>query len=801
MNPQEPRYFFLSHRLKKFCLLLLLMVGIGIPAYAGGGGENLLLVVNPNDEPSLRIANAYIALRHIPANNVLYLVPPLAPGGGATALMINESQFTSSYVNPIYNAIASRGLINQIDYIGLLGQSHIVCTGPSFAITNCLSQLTQMHNGMHVSDVLTRNSEIFQGPNFSASHTADYNFYYTQGTNFAIHHSQVWPNLSGTSPTPTVQWYMGGMIAYAGQFGMPPEQVIRNLQRTVAADGTKPQGTIYFEDSGDNLRTRKPFWPSVEDYMTAHGIPWVQETGKLPVNHQDVMGAQMGVSGYIVPQGAKYLAGSWADNLTSWSEMYYTDNGPNENPNGKMIQAGCAGTCGTVTEPGAMCYTRFPLPGIYVIQHDGSTLGEAFYKTVLTPDLNLFQGDLLSQAFADIPQVTFTSAPGDGSSVNGMLSLSVSASLTNPTIATGIASLSLFVDGLNTGMSVSGSAGTFNLDTTTLTDGVHEFRVVAYNNSQAASEGCAILNLAVNNLGQSVGIAGTNSYTIAWNQSLPLSVNAIQGTGPAITGIQLQCNGRVLGSIAGTSGTILLSGTQLACHGNPITPVALLSNGKQVQGTSITVNCHPKLFQGTARTPVINRNPGFDYYYYPGAAGNTLAKTDFTGTATSIGHSNFASINHYNWDVNLPTSLSGTSSAGYAVAIKGSFTVTTPGEYSFFGILTGWTSAGILVDGVLVRSYDTWNGSSFVVLTGGMSPHPFDTGATVYLLPGEHTVTFQLVEKSALAGPGAVFYFSTERPGVPNTFVKSGQPYDPGMGASNFAGAPMFYTVQKTNAH
>ena len=798
MNPNKSFSSHLFAYLNRLGLLLVFVVGLVRFAHAGGGGENLLLVVNPNDEPSLRIANAYIALRHIPANNVLYLVPPLAPGGGATALDISESQFNSGYVTPIYNAIAARGLINQIDYIGTLGQTQVVTAGTHFAITDCLSQLTQLHNGIHVSDLENRRSELFQGPDIFTS----YNFNYTTGSNFAIHHSQVWTILTGTSPTPTVQWYMGGMIAYTGQFGMPPEQVIKNLQRTVAADGTKPQGTIYFEDSGDDARSgsRKIYWPTVQNYMTVHGIPWTQEASQLPVNHQDVMGAQCGYVGYIVPQSSKYLPGSWSDNFTSWSEIYYTDPGPLENPNGKFIQAGCAATGGTVMEPMSNP-GRFSMPEIYVFQHDGSTLGEAFYKTMLTPDLNLFHGDLLSQAFADIPQVTFTSAPGDGSMVTGILSLSASASLSNPITATGIASLSLFVDGLNTGMSVSGSAGTFNLDTITLTDGMHELRVVAYNNSQAASEGCAILNLAVNNLGQSVGIAGTNSYTLAWNQTLPLTVTATPGTGPGITGIQLQCNGRVLGSMAGTSGTISLSGSQLACHGNPIAPVALLSNGKQVQGTSITVNCHPKLFQGTAQTQVINRNPGFDYYYYPGAAGNTLATTNFTGTASSIGHSNFASINHYNWDVNLPSSLSGANSAGYAVAIKGSFTVTTPGEYSFFGLLTGWTSAAILVDGGVIRSYDTWNGSSFVMPTGGVNPHPYDTGATVYLLPGEHTVTFQLVEKSAMGAPGAIFYFSTERPGVPNTFMKAGQPYDPGMGVSNFAGAPMFYTVQKTNVH
>ena len=46
------------------------------PLVAGGGGENMLLVVNPNDPASLQIANAYAALRDIPANNILFIAPP-----------------------------------------------------------------------------------------------------------------------------------------------------------------------------------------------------------------------------------------------------------------------------------------------------------------------------------------------------------------------------------------------------------------------------------------------------------------------------------------------------------------------------------------------------------------------------------------------------------------------------------------------------------------------------------------------------------------------------------------------------
>ena len=94
-----------EHRLANFFkkLFFLLVYGAGLwgIAYAGGGGENLLLVVNPNDEPSVRIANAYIAARHIPANNVLYLVPQSAGGGGAIELSITEAQFHTVYLNPI----------------------------------------------------------------------------------------------------------------------------------------------------------------------------------------------------------------------------------------------------------------------------------------------------------------------------------------------------------------------------------------------------------------------------------------------------------------------------------------------------------------------------------------------------------------------------------------------------------------------------------------------------------------------------------------------------------------------------
>ena len=793
MNSLQLHCSRLFRNLKRLSLLILIALvsgGWGV-AHAAGGGENLLLVVNPNDEPSLRIANAYIAARHIPICNILYLSPPATPGG-FTTVDISEAQFASNYLTPIYNAIASRGLINQIDYIGTLGQSQVVNgSAGTLCINNCLAQLTQLHNGMPVGNITTRKSELCQ-TNFISTTI----FNYTPGTNAAIHHTQLLPNLTGTIPTPNVQWYILGMIGYAGQYGMSPDQVIQSLRRSVAGDGAKPAGTIYFENNSDiRSSTRAPYWPSVESYMTAHGIAWIQEgsssaTGiTTPVNRRNVLGAEIGIPGYGAPNGSYYVPGAWADCLTSNGGEYDIDY---QTQMDVLILGGCAGSSGTVAEPGAT-QSRFPLCDIWVFQHDGSTLGEAFYKSVYQPDMIQFQGDLLSQAFADIPQVTLPSAPANSSTVSGIIAVTGSASLNNPLTATGIASLTLFVDGTNSGMSVTGSSGTFNFDTTTLSDGLHELRVVAYNNSQAASEGCALLNLVVNNLGQSVSVTGSSNYTIGWNQSLSIPVTAAQGSGPAITGIQLQSNGRVLGSISGNSGSVLLNGTQITYDANPITPVALLSNGGQVQGAPISVTRVLRQFPGSRMTPRSSQNPGFDFYYYPGAGGNTLATTNFSGTAAYVGHADAACI----WptdalDPNIPSQIRGTNNAGLAIQIKGSFSVMTPGEYGFSGRFDSWTSGAIIVDGVQVTSYDLWNGSSYG------STAMWDTGSTVYLLPGEHTVTVQLVQATASASNKFSLFFRDLEPGIYGRNLVSINNYPTPNSTAIYGLAPFFYTVRKT---
>ena len=238
-------------------LIAVLSIGSAISAHAGGGGENMLLIVNPNDEPSLRIANAYVQARHIPINNILYLAAPSIQG--FPMITMNAAHFTSIYQPAVPTAITSRGLTNQIDYIGTLGHpfGFIDCYT---CFQDCLNLLTQFQNGLpfNTTSIDYRSSELFYEqsspkPTASGFSPLSTTFNYVHGTNPAIHHSTKYPLLptsiiGATAPDGTAsyaQWYMSGMIGHAGNGGLTTTQVIQNLQRTVAADGSKPVGTLY----------------------------------------------------------------------------------------------------------------------------------------------------------------------------------------------------------------------------------------------------------------------------------------------------------------------------------------------------------------------------------------------------------------------------------------------------------------------------------------------------------------------------------------------------------------------------
>jgi hypothetical protein len=722
-----------------------------IPAFAGGGGQNMLLVVNPNDENSLRMANAYAAARAIPENNILFIANPTAATSGYNLNTISYTAYNNTYKNTIPNAITARGLDGQIDYIGTIGTPHVVNgsapnssggnTSIKMSFNYFLSLNTQFHRGMTYPDADYRPSELFKvAPSYTPAGGTPATLNYTKNTNNAIHWSTQYTT-SATKPPGYnyVQWYMSGSIGYTGTFAITPEQYIAAYQRSVAADGTKPAGKVYFMENDDvRSETREYYWATVQKYMTENGIPWEQIRQQFdgsPRNKPDVTGAVIGAAGYNVPNGSTYLPGSYLDSLTSSGASYGSSG---QTKADKVIRAGAAGTAGAVTEPFAIA-DRFTQSTFFIFNREGSTLGESYAMSVRRPDLLMFQGDLLSQAYADMPDVTMSGV--SGSPVTGSLSISATATLNSPVIATGISKMELFVDGKSMGLL---SNGQITLDTTTLTDGRHEVRVVAYNNAAAESQGYSLDYITVNNKGQSVASTGGSDFDVTWNQVLNVPVAAIQGNGSAVSRIELRSLGRVVGTLNAAGGNVAVDATKLAFGDNTLIPVAVLADGKEVRGEPIVVSRDFRRLAGRAALAPQYRTPGFKFEYFAAAAGNTLATTNFDQTPTVTQQGTILSFNPTSSNAseqNLPEQFKNGNNAKLAIRVTSLFNIDQAGEYTFWFGGGRFESLRLSIDGVVLQQHELWTGSTFTsanTLTG------IETSESIYLETGEHNLQLLL---------------------------------------------------------
>ena len=93
------------------CLLLLCVFLVDAPCWAGGGPENLIVVVNARSATSRLIANHYIQWRDIPPGNVIYL--DQVPKGE----IIEFDDFKNRILIPVIEQIQKRDLSRQADYV------------------------------------------------------------------------------------------------------------------------------------------------------------------------------------------------------------------------------------------------------------------------------------------------------------------------------------------------------------------------------------------------------------------------------------------------------------------------------------------------------------------------------------------------------------------------------------------------------------------------------------------------------------------------------------------------------------
>jgi uncharacterized protein (TIGR03790 family) len=591
----------MCHRLvscKALLFGLLLLLTWPTSVNAGGGPENVLLVVNPNSPSSLCIANHYAKLRQIPDDNILYV------SWDPKAESANIDAFRKQILLPILQTINKRRLGEQIDQI-------IYSSDFPWAI-GLATDTKRFLEDMRRSQAATAESKpgekqtprptewpVTLGP-VGSINGLTYLWQPVIAGSPAYFGSQInrymrLPPL-GQTDVPTaafrgnrqynprgevvasggLRYFLSTMLAVTAGRGNSLDEVLAYLRRSAAADGTNPKGTIYFVRNKDiRSRVRQNLFPAAVLELKKLGIKADILEGTVPLNKPDVQGVTMGTATFDwKASGSTILPGAICEHFTSYGGVL-TKNA-SQTPLSEFLRYGAAGASGTVAEPMALAQ-KFPSPMIQVHYARGCTLAEAFYESVQAPYQLLIVGDPLCRPWAKIPQVAVAGVKANAT-VHGRLMLEPSVTSTSKAIA---ARFDLFIDGLRVTACTPGKTLTF--DTAKISDGYHELRVVAIGPPPIESQGRQIIPFHAANHGRKISATLVADSPRRADQPLSIEVSS-----PGSIGIAAMHGSSIVGRVTGENGTIEIPANTLGAG-----PVRIGITGMGAGGANTNVTADP----------------------------------------------------------------------------------------------------------------------------------------------------------------------------------------------------------------
>ncbi len=470
-------------------VLAALLAAWPTAAHAGGGPQNAVLVIDPRQPESLYLGNAYRAARLIPDRNVLYLQP------GAT----DYRAFASYNLDALLGTMAHRSLDDHVDYV-------VIAPGPTFYVNMpdlvtddaCPAPITRLAISSAYAFAFMKD-EILSG---SLRYNDRHRYYGTTDEAIAFSSKTAWyGGLPSTDPRAR-RFFIASLLGYTGNRGNSVEELLRLIERSAQADGSRPDGTFYLMQTSDRIRSQPRdthFNRIVESVQRLGGKAEVID-GDLPLGHHDVMAVITGKAGLDI-DGADMtlLPGSYADHLTSYAATFDV---AGQTKLSRWIAKGASGSAGTVEEPcaaGPGNTGKFPHPRLVVWYLQGLSLGEALFRSAAwTPFQTLYYGDPLTQPYARAPLVSLLDVPTKP--VRQSVELTPLASAATPGAT--IRSLELYVDGRQHA-SVMPSRS-FVIDPLLVGDGYHQLHLVATEDTPLASQGHWRGELQVSALDRSV---------------------------------------------------------------------------------------------------------------------------------------------------------------------------------------------------------------------------------------------------------------------------------------------------------
>lgn len=337
-------------------LVALLLVGCGIgsapaqiPAPLNPNtaleARDLAVIVNDSDPLSREIADYYRQKRQIPAEQVIHV------RFAAYHAFLSQSEF--------------RKIKQQVDR---QTPKHV----QAFALTwlqpfrvECMSITTAFAAGFDPSFCASGCKTTRNSPYFASEATKPYDQYRWRPT----------------------------MVVAAENFA----QAKALIDRGVAADFSHPQGAAYLLKTSDQARSsRAAAFPDIAEkfgpFWQVHYLKQDYIAGR-----DDVMFYFTGLKTVPNIGNNRYLPGAVADHLTSAGGVM---SGSNQMNILEWLKVGVTGSYGAVVEP-CNFPAKFPNPGILMYHYlRGSSLIEAYWKSVAQPGQGIFVGEPLAKPFA-----------------------------------------------------------------------------------------------------------------------------------------------------------------------------------------------------------------------------------------------------------------------------------------------------------------------------------------------------------------------------------------------------------------
>ncbi len=336
-----------NSNLKFLLLLLALLMTIGFVPQASAQitASQIAIVVNSNDAESRLIANYYRKKRNIPEQNIIEINFP-----------VNQASIKKDEFNRVYQQVKAKTGDN-IQY-------YVLAWSKPFKV-DCMSITSAFAFG------------------FDQSYCAKG----CKATKLSAYY-----NSDSTLPSKELNIRPTMMLAGSSLF-----QIYDMIDRGVASDYTKPEGTAYLMNTTDKARNVRSRRFAVIQELLAGNINIEQINSDVLKNKKDVMFYFTGRARIKKISSNEYLPGAIADHLTSTGGRLF---GGRQMSILRWLEAGATGSYGTVVEPCAFTQ-KFPNPGIVIERYtNGESLIEAYWKSVAWPGQGVFVGEPMASPYA-----------------------------------------------------------------------------------------------------------------------------------------------------------------------------------------------------------------------------------------------------------------------------------------------------------------------------------------------------------------------------------------------------------------